>query len=70
MRVMKEELNLFTSFWPSMSQQKAERVFDSLKLIQKEIRGYESVVFDLATQARNNRRNLQAILERADMKNF
>ena len=49
---------------------RAEKIFESLKLLQKEMRGYEGVVYDLATQARANRRALHAILERPDMKNY
>merc|ERR1711956_18704 len=35
---------------------KAETVSNNLKLLQKEMRGYDSILFDLSAQARNNRK--------------
>merc|ERR1712176_928094 len=49
---------------------KAESVANNLKLLQKEMRGYDSILFDLSSQARSNRKMIEDILNRPDMKNY
>ncbi|CBY31584.1 unnamed protein product [Oikopleura dioica] len=50
--------------------QKAASTYKQLSLLQKEMRDTGSHVMDLKDQARQNARNIEAILNRADMKMF
>merc|ERR1712212_1122702 len=47
---------------------RAEGVSNNLKLLQKEMRGYDNILFDMTSQARNNYKMLEDILNRPEMK--
>ena len=49
---------------------RAEGVTNNLKLLQKEMRGYDNILFDMTSQARSNYKMLEGILNRPDMKKF
>merc|ERR1711887_58713 len=47
---------------------RAEGVSNNLKLLQKEMRGYDNILLDMTSQARNNYKMLEDILNRPEMK--
>ena len=51
-------------------KKKAESVANNLKLLQKEMRGYDSILFDLSTQARSNRKMIGTEFFLAFKQNF
>jgi len=49
-------------------KKRASDIYGSLVLLQKGYRSYDTVIFDLKDQAMSNRKRLEDILNRADMR--